>query len=113
MICGRHDRHKNHARIPQPNQHIHAFPEERFADFTLLERAPEDTGVVEHGAADDEGVAEMHRRHGGEGVDVIAAHPDGRCVIVADGVEETVLWREEPGRHARVQGEGREGEKVC
>lgn len=102
MIRRRHDRHEYHARIAHPNKYIHAFPERRLADLPLLEGAPEDAGMVEHGAADDEGVPEMHAGHRGEGVDVVAAHPDAGRVVVANGIEEAIFGREKAGRHARV-----------
>lgn len=62
--------------------------------------------MVDHGAADDECVAEMHGRHCGEGIYKVAAHPDGGCVVVTDGVEETVFLGQESRGHARVEGEG-------
>lgn len=40
--------------------------------------------MIEHGAADDEGISEMHARHCGERIDVVAAHPDAGRVVVAD-----------------------------
>ena len=57
-----------------------------------LEGLAEDARVVDHCAADAEGVAEVHGGHGGKGVDVLALHPDGLAVVVADAVEEAVLW---------------------
>lgn len=68
--------------------------------------------MVDERAADGEGVAEVHGGHGGERVDVFAAHPHALCVIVAHCVEETVLFGEEARRHAGVEDEGHEGEEV-
>ena len=67
---------QDHARIPDGDADVPELPESRFARLALVHAAAEDAAVVEHGAADDEGVAEVHGRHGGEGVDVVAAHPD-------------------------------------
>lgn len=112
MVRCRNNRYKNHTRISQPNQDIHALPERRLADLAFLERAPENTSVVEHGAADDEGVTEMHARHRSEGVNVIAAHPDACCVVMTDGVEEAVLLRQKTRWHAWVQSEGHESKEI-
>lgn len=49
--------------------------------------------MPEEGDADAEGVAEVHGRHSGEGVDILSALPDGLGVVVADGVEEAVFFR--------------------
>lgn len=68
--------------------------------------------MVEHGAADDEGVAEMHGRHRGKGINIIAAHPYASRVVMADRVEKAVLRWKETRRHARVQREGHKGEKI-
>lgn len=68
--------------------------------------------MVDHGAADDEGVAEMHAGHGGEGVDKVAAHPDRGRFVVTDGVEEPVFRGQQARRHAGVEGEGQECEEV-
>lgn len=112
MIRRRHDRDKDKNRIPHPEDSVENFRSGPFPRLPRLEGPREDASVVEHGAADDEGVAEMHARHCGEGVDVVAAHPDGAGVVVADGVEEAVLGGEEAGGHAGVEGEGEEGEEV-
>lgn len=102
MVRGRHNRQEDHTRVSDPNQYVHAFPECGLPNFAFLEGAPEDTGVVEHGAADDEGVAEMHRRHGGEGIHVVTAHPDAGGIVVANRVQKSVFWREEARRHAWI-----------
>ena len=68
--------------------------------------------MVDHGAADAEGVAEMHARHRGERVDVVARHEDAGGVVVADRVEEAVFGREQARRHAGVEGECEESEEV-
>lgn len=113
MVRCRYNSHEDHTRIPNSNRQVNAFPERRFAGFSFLEGAPEDAGVVEHGAADDKGIAKMHARHCSERINVIATHPDARCVVVADGVEEAVLRRKQSGRHAWVKSEGHESEKIC
>ena len=112
MVRCRHNRHEDHTRVSDPNQHVDAFPDCGLPNFAFLESAPEDTGVVEHGAADDEGVAEMHGRHGGKRIDVITTHPDAGCVVVANGVQKSILWREEARRHAGIQGESHKSEEV-
>ena len=76
MIRRRHNRHENHTGIPQAERNIKCFPPPPFPDLALLERAAEDARVVDHGAADAEGVAEMHAWHCGEGVDEVAGHED-------------------------------------
>lgn len=61
--------------------------------------------MVDHGAADHKGVAEMHARHRSKRVDEVSAHPDGCCVVVTDRVEKAVFWWEEPWWHAWIKGE--------
>ena len=69
--------------------------------------------MVDYGAADDEGVAEMHGGHGGKGVDEIAAHPYGGCVVVVHRIQEAVFRGKEPWWHARVEGKCNKSEEVC
>lgn len=88
------------------------MPRARFAALSWFEGGAENAGVVEEGAADAECIAEMHRGHGGKGVDVFAGHPNGLGFIVADGVKEAILGREETGWHAWVADEDYKGEKV-
>ena len=66
MICRCNNRHKDHAWVSNPNQHVDAFPKRGLPNFAFFKGAPKDTSVVEHGAPNDEGVAEVHGRHGGE-----------------------------------------------
>ena len=61
--------------------------------------------MVNHGAADHEGITEMHAGHGGKRIDKVAAHPDRGCVVVAHRIQETVFRREQPRRHAGVKSE--------
>nr|POE87950.1 hypothetical protein CFP56_11179 [Quercus suber] len=68
--------------------------------------------MVEQGAADGEAVAEMHRRHGGEGVDVLARHPHGLRVVVAHGIDEAVLLGQESRRRGGEENEGKESEEI-
>lgn len=68
--------------------------------------------MVDHRATDDEPIAEVHRRHGSKGVDVVAGHEDGGCIVMANSIEEAVLRRKKARRHAGVKGEGQEGEEV-
>jgi len=112
MIRRRHNRRQYQHRIPHPQPQEKAFPKQVLADFVAFEAGAEEGGVVDESAAYAESVAEMHRRHGGEGVYVFSRLPDGLGVVVADGVEEAVLAGEESGWHARVEYEGEEGEEV-
>lgn len=50
--------------------------------------------MVDHGHANAEGVAKVHRWHGGELVDELAAHPYALRVVVADRVKEAILLRQ-------------------
>ena len=68
--------------------------------------------MIQHCTADDEGVAEMHRWHCGEGIDVIPFHPNTLTVVVANCVEETIFSRKETRWHAGVADEDNEGEEV-
>lgn len=68
--------------------------------------------MMDHGAADYEGVAEMHTGHSGERVDKVAAHPDRGCFVMAHGVQETVFRRKQARRHAGVKGKSYECEEV-
>ena len=82
MVRGGHDGHEDHTRVTQADADVEEFPAPGLSDLAFFERAPEDAGVVDHGAADDEGVAEMHRWHGCEGVHVVARHENrGRVVV--------------------------------
>ena len=112
MVRRRHDRHQYHGRVPDTQRDVKRLPPPPFADLALLEGAAEDAGVVDHGAADAEGVAEMHARHRGQRVDVVARHEDAGGVVVADRVQEAVFGREQARRHAGVESECQEGEEV-
>ena len=112
MVRRRHNRHQYHGRVPDAQRNVKRLPTPPFAYLAFFERPPEDAGVVDHGAADAEGVAEMHARHRGERVDVVARHEDAGGVVVADRVQEAVFGREQARRHAGVEGECEEGEEV-
>ena len=105
MVSRRNNDKQNHGRIAQPQERIDSFPPPRLPDLTLLQRPAEDAAMVDHGAADHKSVAEMHGRHGGKGVDVVAGHEDRGGIVAADGIEKAVFGREQAGRHARVEGE--------
>ncbi len=68
--------------------------------------------MVDHGAADHEGIAKMHTGHGGERINKISTHPDRGRSVVAHGVKETIFRRKQARRHAGVKGKGEEGEEV-
>lgn len=106
MIRGGNDRDQNHRRVAQPHQHVESFPPQRLSNLPFFQRAPKHARVVDHGAADDEGVAEMHARHRRQRVDVVTAHPDTGRVVVPHRIEEAVLGREQTRRHAGVEREG-------
>ena len=112
VIRRRHDGDENQTRISQPDEAVDGFPKRRFLRLPLFQFVSKDTGVVEHGAADDERIAEVHAGHGGEGIDEVAAHPDGGRFVVAHGIQETVFRGKKARGHAGVQGKGQEGEKV-
>lgn len=68
--------------------------------------------MVYHGAADAEGVAEVHGGHGGQGVDVFALHPDGLAVVVANAVQKAIFLGKEPRWHAWVEDEDYERKEI-
>lgn len=68
--------------------------------------------MVDQRTADEERVAEMHRRHSGKGVDVFAFHPHALRIVVTDRVQKAVLRRQETRRHAGVKYEDRKGKEV-
>lgn len=102
MIRRRDDGGEQQNRITDADEKVEEFPGQRLSTFAVLEGAAEDAGVVDPGAADDEGVGEVDAWHGGERVDVFAAHPDGLGVVATDGVEEAVFFGEKTWRHAGV-----------
>ena len=105
MVRRSHNRDQYHTGVSQAHTAVKDFPPPPLAAFPLFQRSAEYAGGIDHGAADDEGIAEMHGWHCGEGIYEIAAHPDGGCVIVADRVYELVFRWEEPGWHAWIEGE--------
>lgn len=62
--------------------------------------------MVDHGAADHEGIAEMHAGHGRERIDKVAAHPNRCCFVVAHRVKKPIFRRKQAWRHAGVKGKG-------
>ncbi len=94
-----------HRRIPDAHHHVGDLPCPRLPDLPFLLGFPEYTRVVDHRAADDKGIAEVHARHRGEGIDVVAAHPDTGGIVMPYRVQEAVFRREQAGRHAWVEGE--------
>lgn len=112
MIRRGDDGDENKAGISNAEEGINGFPQRRFPDLAFLERTSENASVVNHRATDDEGVPKMHAGHCREGIDVVAAHPDAVCVVMSDRVQEAVLRREEPWRHAGVQAKCYKSEKI-
>lgn len=68
--------------------------------------------MVNHGNADAERISEMHRRHGGERIDIVSLHPDGLCIVAADAVEESILRGKKTWWHAWVEDEDTESHEV-
>ncbi len=68
--------------------------------------------MVKHGAPNAECIAEMHRRHRGQGVDVLPLHPNTLPVVMADAIEKPILLWEEARRHTWVEDEDGEGHQI-
>ena len=49
--------------------------------------------MVDHGAANDEGVAKMHAWHRGKRIDIVTTHPNAGSIVVTNRVKEAVLFR--------------------
>ena len=98
--------------VPDAEEGVEDGPGARHAALAGFEDAAEQAGVVQQRAADAEGVAEVHRGHGRQGVDVLALHPHRLPVVVAHAVEEAVLRRQQARRHARVEDEDGECHQV-
>lgn len=60
MVRRRDDGHEDGARISYTEDEVEEFPEGVFAGLEFLEACAEEAGVVDEGAADGEGVAEVH-----------------------------------------------------
>lgn len=112
MVGCCYDGDEDHCWINDSYPHVEKFPSPSRSCSRVLQRAAYYTSVIDHRAADDEPIAEVHRGHGSKGVDVIAGHEDGVCIVMANSIEEAVLRRKQARRHARVEGEGQEGEEV-
>lgn len=54
----------------------------------------------------------MHRWHGGELVDKLAAHPYALGVVMSDCVEKAILFRQKSWRHTGVDDKSEEGAEV-
>lgn len=105
MVCGSHNGDQDEGGVAEPNGHVHQLPPPVLPRLPLFQRAPEDSCVVEHGAPNDKGVPEMHARHGGQGIDKVAGHPDRCGVVMTDGVQEAEFRWEETRWHARIESE--------
>lgn len=112
MVRRRDDGDQDPRRVGEGEQYIEESPRLRLAPLAWLEGFAQHAGVVHHRASDEERISEMHRGHGGERVDVVAFHPDALSVVVADGVQEAVFLRQEPGWHARVADEDNKGKEI-
>lgn len=112
MVGGRNDGDQNKGWVSKTNKEIEYLPESVLAHLATLKSSAKQTGVVDHGHANAEGVAKMHGWHSGQLIDVLAAHPYTLRIVVADSVEETVLGRKQPRRHAGVQDESDERAEV-
>jgi hypothetical protein len=112
VVRCRNNGDQNKGRVSETNKEIEYFPEGVLAHLSSLESAAEDARMVDYCHADAKGIAKVHRRHGGELVDKLAAHPHALSVVMADSVEEAVLFGEQAGRHAWVYDECHEGAEV-
>ena len=92
VMVGRGNNDRQDERgVSYSNNQVEDLPEGVLAHFALFQGAAEETRVVDHGHANAECVAKMHRGHRCELVDKLATHPYTLCVVMADGVEEAVL----------------------
>lgn len=113
VVISRGNNHRQNKRGVSNSKHeVKDFPERVLAHFAPLQRTAEESGVVYESHADAECVAEMHRGHRGELVDEFPAHPNALRVIVADCVEEAVLFGEQAWRHTGVDYESYKRAKV-
>lgn len=112
VVGGRNNGDENEGRVSKANKQVKELPESVLAHLAAFERAAEKSRMVNHGHADAERVAKVHRRHGCELVDVFAAHPYTLRIVVSDGIEEPVLRGEQARRHAGVDDESDERAKV-
>lgn len=112
MIRRRYNRNQYIKRISHPDKNIKQRPESTFSNLPDFEIPAKDPGMVDHGDADAEGISEVHRGHGGEGIHVVSLHPHRLGVVAADAVEESVLRGEKTRRHAWVEDKDAEGEEV-
>jgi hypothetical protein len=112
VVRCRNNGDQNKRRVSETNKEIEDFPKSILAHLSSLESAAEDARVVNYCHADAKGIAKVHRRHGGELVDKLAAHPHALSVVMADSVEEAVLFGEQARRHAWVYDECHEGAEV-
>lgn len=69
--------------------------------------------MVYHGAADTEGISEVHGWHSGQRVHVFALHPHRLPIVVAHAIEESVFLGKESRRHAWIEDEDYECKEIC
>lgn len=112
MVRGSNYGSQYERRIPYAQHEVEQLPKWALAGLSSLQRAAEDPGVVNQGHADAEGISEVHRGHGSQGVNVLAAHPNALSVVVANRVQKTVFRREKSRWHAGIENEGHEGAEV-
>lgn len=103
---------ENRHGIRHSDPPIDTLPEQRFPRFISLVAATENTRMMPDGQSNNEAVPEVHTRHGGQRIHVVPTHPNALSVVVADGVEETVFWRQQARGHAWVKGESDKGEEI-
>ena len=68
--------------------------------------------MVDQSGADAECISEMHTRHGGQLINVFAAHEDTLGIVMANSVQETVFLGQETGRRAWVENECGESTEI-
>lgn len=93
MVCCCDNRDQNPHRICDAKEDIEQLPESGFAQLAWLEGLAEDSRVVDQGAADAEGVSEVHGWHCCQSVHIVSLHPYTLGVVASHAVQKSVLAR--------------------
>lgn len=94
VVGSRNNGDQNEGRVSKANKEIKDLPENILAHLAALQCTAEESRMVDHGHANAERVAKVHGRHCCKLVDILAAHPYTLCVVVADSIEEAILFGE-------------------
>lgn len=114
IVVGRcNNGRQDESGVSNADQKVEDLPECVLARLPPLQRAAEEARVVNQGHSNAERVSKVHRGHGCQRVDIFAAHPDALRIIVSHSVEETILLRKQPRRHAGVDDKGNKGTEIC